>query len=1038
MKKISIIVPCYGTEEYVEKCINSLINQSYKNIEIIAVNDCSKGNMQEILESLKEKDNRIKVYKNEKNLGLLHTRIVGSKKATGDYISFVDSDDYVDLDFYRLLLEKAEEDESDIVISNFVRESKVKKYINSLQFNSNNKTYERDEFLDKYFKQTGRQVRYHIWSKIIKIDVWKEAIKEIEKVKERLLMCEDFLFATILSYYSKRVSFCDDAIYYYTINDNQSTSDEKLNIDKINRNIEDIQKVFDFVIKFLKNKKEYELYKEYIEEWKYAYINIHINNYKKYSKNNKNIEQLSYDYENDKDYQNFIEKTKNDKSRDNFLELFTPYNDDFSEMKKIIMSDDIEIVSFDMFDTLVVRPFLVPSDMFTLLNKEFHKHFKIMNVMDFGIIRKKSEQELRNIKFKQEIWEITLDEIYDHIAKNYNLDRKLLSKIEEKEKEMEIHFCYRRNSGYQLYKLAKQLNKKVILTSDIYLSRDVLLKILKKNGYEFDEYYISSELLLTKDNGNLFDYIKDKEKTDKIYHIGDNYRSDIEKSTEHGLKGGFLPKASSVLLGLSNNQVGHCGNLYKYFDCFNIDHVPYEENYGVRCSLGIVANYYFDNPFRTFNKYTDFNGDPYFIGYYALGMQTLSICKWLFEDAKENNIESIAFMARDGYQPYKAAQIFNEKTKYIDKINLNYTYVSRKSLLPLLLKDKVGTSLIDTYHDYSILAPKDLFKIFNKVISYDEKKEKEINKEYPINELFKSKDEFNKCISLIYDKCFDKEKYNAYFKICKEYFDEQFSGKASTFDVGYSGKPEAIITSILDKPITTYFIHTNNSSAFKNSRIGNFKLKTYYDFKPTLTGTIRELFISYVGPSCTGYKYKDNKVVPEFGTLKNYNYFNIDMIEKVQQGSLDFVSTFCDFFSEYIDEIDLNKYYMSLPLEYYYHYVHVEDRIPIKNLMFEDNVNHLVELNDFIFNVYNNYSNEYSLGFIPKKLSPMVDYSLPRSRVKRIVHYALHDRESLKKKIDSWKDKKNHPEQLPKSRVKRAAYYLIFDRSKIKNRLLKK
>ena len=52
MKKISIIVPCYGTEQYVEKCINSLLNQTYKNLEIIAVNDCSKGNMQEILEKI--------------------------------------------------------------------------------------------------------------------------------------------------------------------------------------------------------------------------------------------------------------------------------------------------------------------------------------------------------------------------------------------------------------------------------------------------------------------------------------------------------------------------------------------------------------------------------------------------------------------------------------------------------------------------------------------------------------------------------------------------------------------------------------------------------------------------------------------------------------------------------------------------------------------------------------------------------------------------------------------------------------------------
>ena len=67
MKKISIIVPCYGTEAYVEKCLESLFKQTYKNLEIIAVNDCSKGNMQEILDNMKIKDSRLKVITNTEN-----------------------------------------------------------------------------------------------------------------------------------------------------------------------------------------------------------------------------------------------------------------------------------------------------------------------------------------------------------------------------------------------------------------------------------------------------------------------------------------------------------------------------------------------------------------------------------------------------------------------------------------------------------------------------------------------------------------------------------------------------------------------------------------------------------------------------------------------------------------------------------------------------------------------------------------------------------------------------------------------------------
>ena len=118
MKKISIIVPCYGTEEYVEKCINSLFIQTYSNLEIIAVNDCSKGNMQEILERLASKDSRLKIIKNEVNKGLFQTRIVGSRNATGDYISFLDSDDYVDYCMIEILNKKINKYEADISICN--------------------------------------------------------------------------------------------------------------------------------------------------------------------------------------------------------------------------------------------------------------------------------------------------------------------------------------------------------------------------------------------------------------------------------------------------------------------------------------------------------------------------------------------------------------------------------------------------------------------------------------------------------------------------------------------------------------------------------------------------------------------------------------------------------------------------------------------------------------------------------------------------------------------------------------------------------
>src|SRR5699024_165398 len=106
MLKLSIIVPIYNSEKRLGRCLNSIINQSYKNIEIILVNDGSTDTSLEICNEFKKKDSRVKVI-NKENEGVALARNDGLLVATGDYIAFVDSDDYLDLTMYENLLFKA-------------------------------------------------------------------------------------------------------------------------------------------------------------------------------------------------------------------------------------------------------------------------------------------------------------------------------------------------------------------------------------------------------------------------------------------------------------------------------------------------------------------------------------------------------------------------------------------------------------------------------------------------------------------------------------------------------------------------------------------------------------------------------------------------------------------------------------------------------------------------------------------------------------------------------------------------------------------
>lgn len=131
-KKLSIVVPVYNVSPWLTKCLNSLISQTYKDFEIICVNDGSTDDSADILKMFAERENRIKIINHDKNHGLFHTRITGIHASSGEYVAFVDSDDYVSCDWFRPLINVLEEDNSDMVVGNTINvdESGNKYYYN--------------------------------------------------------------------------------------------------------------------------------------------------------------------------------------------------------------------------------------------------------------------------------------------------------------------------------------------------------------------------------------------------------------------------------------------------------------------------------------------------------------------------------------------------------------------------------------------------------------------------------------------------------------------------------------------------------------------------------------------------------------------------------------------------------------------------------------------------------------------------------------------------------------------------------------------
>ena len=148
MTRISIIVPVYKAEKYLPRCVESLLSQTYRELEIILVDDGSPDNCPEICDGYAEKDSRVKVIHKE-NGGVSSARNAGLEAASGDYITFVDSDDYVDGQMYEKMLSVAEEYSCDVVMCDCVKEFSDRREVYSHDIRSG--FYNKEQLKNEYY-----------------------------------------------------------------------------------------------------------------------------------------------------------------------------------------------------------------------------------------------------------------------------------------------------------------------------------------------------------------------------------------------------------------------------------------------------------------------------------------------------------------------------------------------------------------------------------------------------------------------------------------------------------------------------------------------------------------------------------------------------------------------------------------------------------------------------------------------------------------------------------------------------------------------
>ena len=214
---ISVIIPIYNVEKYLKKCIESVIKQTYTNLEIILVNDGSTDGSGQICNEYKEKDNRIKVIHKE-NGGISDARNIGLNIATGKFIYFVDSDDYINDDAIEYLYKLLINNDAAIVIGNdkFVYEKTINKSIELQEENKNNKeweeikTYTPEEAIKSTFYNYG--LTSSIWNKLYRAELFVDIRYPSGKI------CEDLATTYKLFARSNKIIFSNKITYNYLAN----------------------------------------------------------------------------------------------------------------------------------------------------------------------------------------------------------------------------------------------------------------------------------------------------------------------------------------------------------------------------------------------------------------------------------------------------------------------------------------------------------------------------------------------------------------------------------------------------------------------------------------------------------------------------------------------------------------------------------------------------------------------------------------------------------------------------------------------------
>lgn len=550
------------------------------------------------------------------------------------------------------------------------------------------------------------------------------------------------------------------------------------------------------------------------------------------------------------------------------------------QLEKILYRYDV--ISFDIFDTLIKRIVPKPTDVFALVADRFKKNNKGILIDDYEKNRINAEQTARHITGHEEV---TLDDIYKILEPIYG--KEFSGKLKSEEIYCEKGVCIPNPILIDFYMKCIQLGKRVFLISDMYLPESTISEILMKSGIsDYKHLYLSSSLLKTKRTGSLFRYVQETESLDSTSwcHVGDNLDSDIK-----------VPRK----MGISTFQVKE-NKTHSYIKFSKTKNNIYNV---LLARYALLRSCTYDDVYEL-------------IGYRFYGPLLFQFITWLHEQFEQNKLKNILFCARDGYYFQHAYQKMypNVSSKS------TYFYVSRKSLIyPLLDSILRRHENIDEFFSImwiNIFPQKFRIRdLLDKLeFSYSERDLAPYTLESIIYRDAVIHDETFKTffMSLIHRNkdaiLAEGIAFHAYLETLS--IDE---GNIAIVDLGWHGSTQAVMEKILGKSLWGYYLSFCNDTLHFEHAAGYFANNIRDNDPVSLISPLLELVFSAPHGSLLKYKFEKNRVRC---ICEDYEHISDgDEVEKIRNGMMHFISDVIqlDIFKN--NQEKLNKDVELLPME---------------------------------------------------------------------------------------------------------------------------